>query len=415
MVAINKLSVLKIKNLKLVGYYNDGNGLYLQISKFNSKNWVFRYKFANKKREMGLGSINILTLAEARQKVIELKKMLLDGLDPITLKNEKRRKNQIKQLTKKTFKECAIAYINNNKGGWKSRKTEQHWTNTLINYTYPIIGELDIEDIEIDHILSIFQPLWHEKTETASKLRGRIEKIIDFAIVNKNRKNKENPARWKNNLEHILPKKNDVHEVRHHPSLDYRQIPIFMKELSKRDGISIRALEFSILTATRSNETRRAKWEEIDFKNAVWTIPENRMKKGIEHRIPLTKQTISLLKKLYVVKDCDLVFPSNNNRALSDMALTSILRKMGYKDNNGNVITQHGFRSTFRDWAGETTHHKREVCEQAIAHKLAKGAEAAYQRGDFFEKRKELMKEWNNYCYSWKNNHLAPNKSKVNI
>lgn len=408
MVTINKLSTLKIKNLKLVGYYNDGNGLYLQISKFNSKNWVFRYKFANKKREMGLGSVNILTLAEARQKAIELKKMLLDGLDPIALKNEKRRKNQIKQLTKKTFKECAIAYINNNKASWKNRKTEQHWTNTLINYAYPIIGELDIEDIEINHILSILQPLWHKKTETASKLRGRIEKIIDFAIVNKNRKNKENPARWKNNLEHILPKKSDIHEVRHYPRLDYHQIPTFMEELCKRDGISIRALEFSILTATRSNETRGAKWGEIDFKNAIWTIPKNRMKESIEHRIPLTKQAISLLKKLYVVKDCDLMFPSKNNRPLSDMALTSILRKMGYKDNNGNIITQHGFRSTFRDWAGETTNHEREVCEQAIAHRLAQGSEAAYQRGDFFEKRKELMKEWNNYCYSSK-------KQSINI
>lgn len=400
---INKLSALAVKNAKAPGYYGDGGGLWLQISKLGGKSWVFRFTRHGKTRDMGLGPAHTVTLIEARAKALEHRKSILDGRDPI----EERKAEQIRaQMTSdkaKTFEECAVAYIKANQAGWKNEKHVQQWGNTLTTYAFPIIGKLPVASIDTDLVLKVLQQdvdkdegrtqLWHGKTETASRLRGRIESILDWATFRGYRQG-ENPARWKGHLQHELPARNKVKKVKHHAALSYRELGTFMLALRNREGISARALEFSILTAARSGEVRGAIWAEIDFQNCLWTVPADRMKAGKEHRVPLTDETIKLLKALPRIAGSEHVFPAPRKGQLSDMALTAVLRRM-----ERGELTQHGFRSTFRDWAGETTAYPREVCEHALAHKLADGVEAAYQRGDLLVKRALLMADWSRYCY----------------
>lgn len=408
-----ELSALAVSKLKQEGRYAVGgvDGLQLNIIG-QSRVWILRVvvgyrtnasgKSVAHRRDIGLGSYPAVSLAEAREAAREYRKKIRSGIDPVQDRQAVKAKIQLEAAKTKTFKECAEAYIQANRAGWKNEKHIQQWENTLATYAYPKIGGLPVSEIDTGMVLGVLQqqvavagkplPLWLGRTETASRLRGRLESILDWAAFRKFRSG-ENPARWKGHLEHELPAKNKVQRVEHHAALPYSQIPVFMRELRQRPGTSSHALEFAILTAARSGEVRGATWSEIDIANALWTVPATRMKAGKEHRVPLSPVVVELLQSLPREDGNEFVFIGARGAMLSDMSLTAVLRRMGY-----GGLTQHGFRSTFRDWAGETTAYPREVCEHALAHRLADGVEAAYQRGDLLKKRSQLMKDWADYC-----------------
>lgn len=400
---INKLSAVAVQRAKEPGYYGDGGGLWLQISKLGGKSWVFRYTQHGKAREMGLGPVHTVALAEARLKALEQRKAVAEGRDPIEERKLAQQRAQLEAASRKTFAECATAYIEANKAGWKNEKHGKQWAATLETYANPIIGALPVASIETSLVLNVLQQeveisddakaqLWHAKTETASRVRGRMESVLDWATVRGYRKG-ENPARWKGHLDKLLPSRKKVQKVEHHAALSYAEVGSFMRELRKREGMSARALEFAVLTAARSGEVRGATWAEIDLKAHIWKIPASRMKAGKEHRVPLSDAAVKLLEGLPKVEGSEYVFPAAKGGQLSDMALTAVMKRMEY-----GGLTQHGFRSTFRDWAGETTAHPREVIEHALAHQLKDKAEAAYQRGDLMKKRVRLMDDWARYC-----------------
>ena len=406
-----ELSALAVSKLKTEGRYAVGgaDGLHLRIAGA-SRAWVLRLAVGTRtdakgkavvhRRDIGLGSYPEVSLSEAREKARELRKQVRDGIDPIEERNATKLRAKLEAAKTKTFEECANAYIEANRAGWKNEKHVQQWQNTLATYAFPKIGQLPVAAIDTVLILNVLQQetgedkaqLWHAKTETASRLRGRLESILDWAAFRGYREG-ENPARWKGHLEHELPARSKVQKVEHHAALPYAELGAFMVELRKREGLSARALEFAILTAARSGEVRGATWAEIDLPGRIWTVPAERMKAGKEHRVPLSDEVVKLLEALPRIVGNDYVFPAPRGGQLSDMALTAVLRRMEH-----GGLTQHGFRSTFRDWAGETTAYPREVCEHALAHKLADGVEAAYQRGDLLAKRARLMADWARYC-----------------
>jgi len=348
---------------------------------------------------MGMGSYPETTLAEAREKAVEARKLTKAGVDP--LENLKQVKENLEaerlkqQSNKLTFKELSSAYIESQKSGWKSIKHAKQWENTLRCYADEVIGDLAPGAINTNHILEILTPIWTTKTETANRVRNRIELVLDAAKA-RGLRDGENPARWRGHLDKLLPKPSKVAAVNHHAALPWEQMPLFMGEVSRRPGTSFRAMEMTIMTAARTSEVLNAAWDEVDLEAEVWTIPADRMKANKEHRIPLTSQLKELLQKLPQVEGSAFLFPGmRKGRPLSNMAMMMSLRGMGYKN-----LTIHGFRSTFRDWAGENTSHPRDVCEQALAHTLSNHVEAAYRRGDLFSKRKRLMEDWHHYIYA---------------
>ncbi|AOG24572.1 tyrosine-type recombinase/integrase [Acidovorax sp. RAC01] len=406
-----ELSALSVSKLKEDGRFAVGgvDGLHLRVVG-ESRAWVLRIAVGSRigrdsqvtphRRDIGLGSFPEVSLAEARDRARELRRQVRDGFDPVLKRQTAKAESLVAVAKAKSFKDCAEAYIEANRAGWKNCKHAQQWTNTLTTYVYPKFGSFPVASVDTGMVLEVLQqpvgaagqPLWLNKTETASRLRGRIESILDWAAFREYRQG-DNPARWKGHLEHELPARNKVQRVVHHAALPYSEMSLFMADLRLREGVSARALEFAILTAARSGEVRGAKWSEFDMSNRVWTIPGERMKAGKEHRVPLADPVVALLKALPREEGVDDVFVAPKGGQLSDMALTSVLRRMGRTG-----LTQHGFRSTFRDWAGETTSYPREVCEHALAHRLADGVEAAYQRGDLLAKRAGLMSEWAKYC-----------------
>ncbi|CAN7375455.1 integrase arm-type DNA-binding domain-containing protein [Acidovorax sp. LjRoot74] len=408
-----ELSALAVTKLKTEGRHAVGgvDGLHLRILG-GSRAWVLRIAVGTRlgkdgqatvhRRDVGLGSFPEVSLAEARERARELRKQVRDGIDPVQERQTVKAQSALEIAKTKTFEDCATAYIDANRAAWKNDKHVQQWTNTLATYVYPKLGHLPVASVDTGMVLDVLQQsvgkpgetLWLNKTETASRLRGRIESILDWAAFRGYRQG-DNPARWKGHLEHELPARNKVQKVEHHAALPYAEMAAFMAELRSKEGVSARALEFAILTAARSGEVRGAKWSEIDLQNKIWTIPAERMKAGKEHRVPLASQVIKLLKDLPREENTEHVFLAPRGGQLSDMSLTAVLRRMGQSG-----LTQHGFRSTFRDWAGETTTYPREVCEHALAHRLADGVEAAYQRGDLLAKRAGLMSDWANYCNS---------------
>ena len=343
-----------------------------------ARSWVLRYQLKGRRRDMGLGPYPEVTLAVARRKALEARRLLVDGVDPLTARP--------RRVT--TFRETAADLISSKRPGWRSPKHAAQWSATLGAYAYPALGSLDVKAIETTDVLAVLRPIWTDKPETASRVRQRIEAVLDFASA-QGLRNGLNPARWRGHLQNLLPKPSQVRRVEHHAALDWRDLPEFMAELAAREGVSARALTFLILTAARSGEVRGMRWAEIDLTAGVWAVPAERMKAGKEHRVPLTAAAIELLGD--EGSPDTLVFPSpfDPRKAMSDMSLTAVLKKMGRGD-----ITAHGFRSTFRDWAGETTAFPREVIEAALAHRLKDKAEAAYARGDLFNKRRELMQAW---------------------
>lgn len=387
---VGHLNAMMVKKLTKVGRHSDGNNLYLQITKSGSKSWIFRYMMNGKAREMGLGSLDILSLAEAREKAADARKLLNAGSDPILAK----RIQETKIADSHSFQECAQKYIDTYSSTWKNPKHRNQWKNTLTTYAYPVIGEINVKDVELHHIKTILEPIWHNKNETASRLRGRIERILDWAKVSGLREG-ENPARWRGHLENLFPKPSKVQTIQHFEALPYQKLPVFFKELLFRSDVSALALKLLILTATRTNEIIAARWDEFDLKKALWTIPALRMKMGKEHRIPLCKSAIELLKKLAEMKDSEYVFTSVRGKHLSNMAMLQLLKR--WPEEKYKNYTVHGFRSSFRDWTAETTDYSNEVCEMALAHVISNKAEAAYRRGDLLEKRKQLMYEWESF------------------
>ena len=361
------------------GKHGDGRGLILVVKPTGARSWVLRYQLKGRRRDLGLGPYPEVALAHAREKALEARRLIAEGIDPLS------ERKKIKLLT---FRVAASALIESKRSGWKNAKHAAQWTSTLHTYAMPKLGDLDVKVIETADVISVLKPIWNEKTETASRLRQRIEAVLDYATAIGVR-NGDNPARWRGHLDHLLPRPSKVRAVRHHAAMAYTEVPEFMAALGLREGVSARALAFTVLTAARSGETREMRWAEIDFDSRMWIIPAQRMKAAKEHRVPLTDAALNLLAERG--NDCDLVFGSDvkPGKPISDMSMTSVLRRM-----NRNSVTGHGFRSAFRDWAGETTAFPREVIEAALAHRLKDKAEAAYARGDLFDKRRQLMEAW---------------------
>lgn len=396
------LSARKVETAKAPGMFADGNGLYLQVTESGAKTWIFRYTFGGRRRDMGLGSTAIVPLAEARQKALDARKQVAAGIDPIDAKKAQAAAQALEAAKAVTFRECAEAYIQSMRAGWKNEKHAAQWGSTLATYAYPSIGALPINGIDTGLVMGVLEPLWTTKTETASRVRGRIEAILDYAKVRGYRSG-ENPARWKGHLDHILPAKGDVAKVEHHASLPYSEMPGFWPKLQVQDGMGARALELAILTATRTGEVLGARWQEIDIEAGTWAIPPGRMKAGAEHRVPLSDSALVLLRKMAAIRQSDLVFPGQTtDRPLSNMAMAMVLRRMKID------ATPHGFRSTFRTWVAEQTRFPHEVAEAALAHTIGDKVVAAYQRGDLFEKRRELMVAWANYCEGKADDNVVP-------
>jgi len=393
-VALN--SAKSVEAIKEVGYHTCAKGLYLQVSKRGNKSWLFRYTspITKKRREMGLGSLDFVSLAEARQLAVDNKRLVIDGKDPIEERKQSQLQKQLEQARNLTFREVAEACIKSKSHEWKNAKHAQQWENTLKTYAFPIIGHLPISDITTDLILRILEPIWVTKAETASRVRQRLETIWDYGKA-RNYVEGENPARLKGHLDKLLPNTAKVKRVRHFAALPYKDVGKFVKDLRSRTGYSALGLEFLIFTAARTGEVIGAKWNEIDFEKAVWVIPAGRMKAGSEHRVPLCERAIEILRSITSNRHPDdYVFTGwKRNTGLSNNAFLALLKKMGRSD-----ITAHGFRSCFRDWAAEEAYQfSNETIELALAHTITNKVEAAYRRGDQLERRRELMAEWGKF------------------
>lgn len=389
----HRLTAKAVTNIKTPGYIADGGGLYLQISPAITKSWVFRYTIAGKAREMGVGPLHTVTLAEARQKAADARKLLLVNVDPIAARDSRVASQALNAARAIPFDQCAAAYIKAHRAGWKNEKHIDQWKNTIRDYCGPVFGALPVQAVDTGTVLKALEPIWTSKPETASRLRGRIEKILDWATVRTYRTG-DNPARWRGHLDKLLPRLDKRKRVKHHPALPFDDVGAFMDDLRAQDGLVARALELLILTATRTGEVIGAKWDEFDMDAALWTIPAERMKAHREHRIPLSPRAMKVLQGLLKTRQGDYVFPGRKvDTPISNMAMLELLKRMGK-----TRLTVHGFRSTFRDWAAERTSYPREVCEMALAHAIGDQVEAAYRRGDLFEKRRRLMADWTKHC-----------------
>ncbi|MFT5210717.1 MAG: integrase [Flavobacterium sp.] len=393
--APGKLSAVGLKHLK-DGWHSDGGNLYLFVRGM-SKAWVFRFVAPNRqRRNMGIGSLSNISLAEARKVAATLRSQLkhpISPVDPLAARQDLLIERQLAAGKQMTFRSCAAGYIEAHRAKWKSKKHVQQWENTLQSYADPVFGHIPIDQIDETLILKVLLPIWTSKTETATRLRGRIEAVMDWATFSKFREG-ENPARWKGHLEHSLPNPSKIARVTHHPALAYRDMPDFMSDLATRKGLAARAVELLIFTAARSGEVRLATWGEFDLVGKQWVIPSTRMKMGRDHRVALSDAAIELLSKLPTLSDTELVFPGTKiDRPMSDMTLMAVLKRMGRTN-----ITIHGFRSTFRDWAAEATEYANEAAELALAHAISNKVEAAYRRGDMLEKRFRMMNDWASHC-----------------
>ena len=389
-------SARSVETVNEVGYHRCDRGLYLQVAGSGTKSWLFRYKspVTAKQREMGLGSLNLVPLAAARDIAVECHRQVLSGLDPIEERGRIKRARQLEQARSITFQEAAEHCIASKKPEWKNAKHAQQWGNSLATYAFPVFGTLSVSDLDTDLVLKAIEPIWISKAETASRVRQRIETVWDWARARKYVEG-ENPARLRGHLDKILAKTAKVKRVKHHAAVPYKQIANFMATLRSRKGSSALAMEFMILTAARTGEVRGARWQEIDLTTKVWTIPADRMKAGKEHRVPLCDRALQILNSMKSNRNPDeFVFPGwKAGTGLSDGAMLALLRKMDV-----GRYTPHGFRSTFRDWAAEEAHHfSNETVELALAHTIKNKAEAAYRRGDQLERRRELMAAWSEY------------------
>jgi len=388
--AIHLLSPRKVQTAS-PGKYEDGGGLRLVVSKAGAKKWVVRFTINSKRREMGLGSYPDVSLGEARDKASDARKLADKGIDPIEAK-------KVEEAKIPTFTSCAARYIRAHRSAWKNAKHARQWVSTLKTYARPKIGNKKVDEIATEDILKILSPIWTTKTETAKRVQGRIENILDYAAAHKYC-DPMNPARWRGHLDKLLPKPSRVKKAIHHPAMPYADVTAFMTKLAQNKSISAHALRFLILTATRTSEVLKAEWSEIDLNEAAWTIPESRMKAKREHRVPLSEEALAILQAVPRIEDNPHIFPGmRQGRPLSNMALLQLMRGMGFGvDGNRGDYVPHGFRSSFRDWSGEVSSFPRDVAEMALAHAIENKVEAAYRRGDLFDKRRKMMQAWANY------------------
>lgn len=388
-----QLSDRAVAAIKAEGRHPVGGvpGLHIRVTDTGHRGWVLRVKVGDARRDMGLGAYPEVTLADAREKAREVHSSLRRGEVPAT--PTKQRQEAIATSTHKTFKQCAEAFMRDKAGEWKNPKHRQQWENTLAQYAFPHMGGMAVGDIDLPHVLACLEPIWRVKNETASRVRGRIESVLDWATVRKYRTG-DNPARWKGHLDKVLPAPTKVQKTEHHRAVPVDGMPAFMTDLRSRQGIAARALEFVVLTAARSGEVRGATWAEVDLDGAVWAIPAARMKAGKEHRVPLSQAALELLKAAPRMEGSELLFPGTQGQPLSDMSMTAVMRRMEVD------AVPHGFRSTFRDWAGDRTAFPRDLAEAALAHVLDSKVEAAYRRSDALEKRREMMQAWEHFIAS---------------
>ena len=368
--------------------FADGGGLYLQVTASGARSWIYRYQMNGRRRDMGLGSISDFGLAEARERAADARKLVRDGIDPIEARKAQKAEQRLEDAKAVTFQEAAETYISSMTPSWKSEKHAAQWTATLKTYAYPIIGGLPINGIDTGLTVKVLEPIWTLKNETASRVRQRIENILDYSKV-RGWRDGENPARWKGHLDRVLPAK--VAKVEHHASMPYAELPTFWPRLQVQNGMGARALELAILTAARTSEVLLATWPEFDLDDRIWAIPRERMKAGAEHRVPLPAAAIELLQKLATVRTSDegFVFAGQRKgKPLSGMAMAMTLRRMEVD------VTPHGYRSSFRTWAAEQTSFAHDVCEAALAHTPGSKVIEAYQRGDLLVKRRKLMDAW---------------------
>ncbi|HME25230.1 MAG TPA: integrase arm-type DNA-binding domain-containing protein [Acetobacteraceae bacterium] len=404
---MSKLNAMRLRTLTKPGTYGDGSGLYLQVRmpgkpqqpegpdkrERPNRSWLYRFKLHGKAHLMGLGTVDDVSLAEARDVAAAARKLVRQGINPIDQRRAARAESAAQAGL--TFAQVAGAYIAAHERSWRNVKHRQQWRNTLDTYANPILGKLPVAQVDVGAVMRVLEPLWGAKTETASRLRGRIEAVLDYATA-RGWRSGDNPARWRGHLDNLLPAPSKIAKVEHHAALPWREIGTFMATLAKEEGVSALALRFTILTAARTGEVIGARWTEIDMQAATWTVPPSRMKAAREHRVPLSDPAMKLLRaKLRTSAKADgFVFPGGKaGKPLSSMALLMLLRRMERGD-----LTAHGFRSTFRDWCAEATNYPREVAEAALAHTLHDKTEAAYQRGDLMEKRRRLMGDWASYC-----------------
>ena len=379
------------KLVKVPGVHWVSRGLYLDTT--SGASWAYRYMLDGVSHYMGLGGFDTYTLGEARERARIARKLAKDGIDPIQERKGRRAAVRLKRAKAMTFRESAEHYIRANAAGWANAKHARQWPSTLATYAYPVIGDLPVQAVDTTLVMRVLEPLWSEKTETAARLRGRIEAVLAWATTRGYRRD-ENPARWRGHLETLLPKKSKVRRVKHHAALDYREIGSFMVELRQQEGIAARALEFAILTACRTGEVLGARWDEINLADRMWIVPPSRMKADREHRVPLSEPAIAILEQMQAIGEGDFVFPGGRaGRPPSPVAMLSVLKKMG----RGEVVT-HGFRSCFADWCTECTGFPAEAREMALAHAVGGKVEAAYRRGDLFQKRRDVMAAWAEFC-----------------
>lgn len=398
-IELGALAVSQIKR-RGINFVGGVAGLAINVTKSGGRSWVLRYQVNGVRRDKGLGGYPDVTLAQAKDAARAIRAKLAQGVDPIEDGRALRSKLIADQLSALTFNQAAKQYIDTHEGTWRNAKHVQQWRNTIQTYANPVIGKMLVRDIGQIDVLNVLEPIWRTKTETASRLRGRMESVFDWASA-RGYRTEANPARWKGLLDQLLPAPGKITKTDHHRALPYKELPEFMQLLAGQQGIGARALEFAILTASRSGEVRGAKWDEFDFESGVWTVPEDRMKAGKEHRVPLSSAAITIIKAQRESAFCDYVFPSSHSskivsegKPLSDMTLAAVLRRMGVP------VVPHGFRSTFRDWSAEQTDYPREVAEMALAHAIANKVEAAYRRGDLLDKRRQLMQDWADYAFS---------------
>jgi integrase len=399
----DRLTALTVRQIAEPGLHPDGGGLHLQVSPSGTKSWILKFQLNRRARAMGLGSVHITSLAEARAARDAAHRLLRDGVDPIEVRKAELQRRRAEPPKTMTFREAAIACMKDLEAGWRNWKHAQQWPASLTEYAYPIIGDLPVQAIDTALVMNVLQQeihdegsgrlqLWRARPETASRLRGRIEAILDWAKVRKLRDG-DNPARWRGHLDKLLPKKSRVAKVKPHSAIDYREIAAFMATLrTDEDDVGARGLEFAILTAARTGEVIGARWTEIDFKTAVWTVPGTRMKAGKEHRVPLSGAAMAILEGEKKHAWGEFVFMTPDARPLWVGALLHRLQRTGYD------VTTHGMRAAFKTWASERTSYATDAIELSLAHTVGSKVEAAYRRTDLFEKRRRMMDDWAEYC-----------------
>ena len=394
---VGRLTALKVEKAKGPGMYADGGGLYLRVTPEGARNWVLRYMLDRRPHWMGLGPLALYGLAEARVRALDARRKRHEGIDPIEARRAERARQQLDAAKAITFKQCAESYVASHRAGWRNDKHAAQWQATLATYAYSVIGALPVQAVDTALVLKVLEPIWTVKPETASRLRGRLESILDFAKAREYRDG-ENPARWRGHLDKLLPAGSKLREIEHHAALPYAALSAFLIALREQQGIAARALEFAVLTAARTGEVIGARWSEIDLLDKTWTVPAARMKAHREHRVPLSARALTVLAEMQEARHGNatdvFVFPGRKpGTQLSNMAFLMLLRRMGRGD-----LTAHGFRATFKTWASERTSVQNEIVEASLAHVIGDKVEQAYRRSDLFEKRRRLMQQWATFC-----------------